>query len=376
MAKMAKKEEKALGLDADKPGKTLLLMGTEAVARGALEAGAGVATAYPGTPSSELVDRLAKVAEKFNMYVEWSVNEKVALEIAGAASFAGVRAITAMKQNGLNVVLDFLSGLAYTGINKGLVLMLGDDAGGISSSNEQDSRHIARMLDLPLLEPATFQEAKDMTRWAFELSERFLTPCVLRSVTRILHARGNVTLGELPGTTPRAAFDTGKTYAPAMGFIPKIHADIHKNLEKIREVNETSPFNWYTGPQKPELLVITAGTGWFYTTEAIELLSARKRVGNTEAGHNLAAPQQTYRQTYAPGRKDPHCRGSRRLPGGEHQGVCPRSHTRQGLDDPGQADGPSRPLWRKQSRYSDQGAFAGPRDKISSKKTVVSEDEH
>ena len=128
---MSKKEEKATGIDLDKPGKRLLLMGSEAIARGALEAGIGVATAYPGTPSSEIIDRLAKVADEFNMYVEWSVNEKVAMEIAGAASFAGVRAVAAMKQNGVNVVLDFLSNAAYTGVNAGLVLVVGDDPGAL-----------------------------------------------------------------------------------------------------------------------------------------------------------------------------------------------------------------------------------------------------
>lgn len=287
---MAKREEKMLGIDADEPGRAVLLMGVEAIARGALEAGVGVATAYPGTPSSELIDRLSKVAKKFNMYVEWSINEKVALEIAGAASISGVRAITAMKQNGLNVALDFLSGLTYTGINKGLVLMLGDDAGALSSSNEQDSRHIAKMLDLPLLEPATYQEAKDIAKWAFELSEKFSTVCILRSTTRILHGRGNVTLGELPDAKAEAVFDTSRPYAPMITLITKIHANLHKNLEKISRVYEASPFNGYLGPDNPELLVITSGTGWFYAAEAVKLLSAQKRVGILKLGTTWPLP--------------------------------------------------------------------------------------
>ena len=287
---MAKGEEKTLGIDADSPGKTVLLMGVEAIARGALEAGVGVATAYPGTPSSELIDRLSKVAKKFNMYVEWSINEKVALEIAGAASLSGVRAITAMKQNGLSVALDFLSGLTYTGVGKGLVLMVGDDAGALSSSNEQDSRHIARMLDVPLIEPATYQEAKDMARWAFELSEKFSTVCMLRNTTRILHGRGNVTLGELPGTRPNAVFDTSRSYAPDITLVTKIHANLHNNLKKIGRVYDASPFNWYAGPQNPELLVITSGTGWFYSSEAVKLLSAKNRVGILKLGTTWPLP--------------------------------------------------------------------------------------
>ena len=289
---MSKREKRAPGIDLDRPNQALLLMGNEAIARGALEAGVGVATAYPGTPSSEIIDRLAKVAKQFNMYVEWSINEKVALEIAGAASYSGIRAISAMKQNGLNVVLDFLSGLAYTGVNQGLVLVLGDDAGGLSSSNEQDSRHIAKMLDLPLLEPATFQEAKDMTRWAFQLSEEISSPCLLRSVTRILHARGNVTLGELPKARPQAMFDNSKTYAPPMGMIPKVHANQHKNLEKIRQIYEASSFNGYVGPNDPGLLIITSGTGWVYSMEAVKLLSAQKAVGILKLGTTWPLPKQ------------------------------------------------------------------------------------
>ncbi len=126
----------------------------------------------------------------------WSVNEKVAMEVATAASFAGVRAIVAMKQNGVNVASDFLMNLNLTGTKAGLVLMACDDPSALSSTNEQDSRPFAKWADLPLLEPATFQEAKDMTRWAFEVSEEISNACMMRTVTRVSHARGDVELGE------------------------------------------------------------------------------------------------------------------------------------------------------------------------------------
>ena len=274
----------------DEPGFTTLLMGNEAIARGVLEAGAKVACAYPGTPSSEIIDRLAKVADEFNMYVEWSVNEKVAMEIAGAASFAGVRAVAAMKQNGVNVVLDFLSNAAYTGVNAGLVLVVGDDPGALSSSNEQDSRQVAKILDLPLLEPATFQEAKDMTKWAFELSETISNVCIVRGVTRIMHARGNVTLGELPDLHPKAKYDTSKIYAPPPGAAAKSHALLHENLKKLRDLYETSPFNWYVGPENPRLLIVACGTGWVYSKEAVKLLSAEKAVGILKLGATWPLP--------------------------------------------------------------------------------------
>ncbi len=279
-----------MGIEADEPGKVHLLMGNEAIARGALEAGVGVAAAYPGTPSSEVIATLGKAANSRGLYVEWSVNEKVALEVAAAAALSGVRAIAAMKQNGLNVALDFLANLALTGVNDGLVLMVGDDPGGLSSTNEQDSRHIARALDLPLLEPATFQEAKDMTKWAFEISEALGDVCMVRSVTRISHARGNVTLGELPSVQRRAHFDTTKSYAGIGGMADKLHRALHEKTEKILALYESSPFNFYLGPEKPELLVAACGSGWLYAMEAVRTLALEKRVGVLKLGTTWPLP--------------------------------------------------------------------------------------
>jgi len=182
----------------DEPGKELLLMGNEAIARGALEAGVKVCAAYPGTPSSEIIASLSEVARDLDIYVEWSVNEKVSLEVAASAAFSGLRAICAMKQNGLNVASDFLLNLNLIGVEGGLVLVTCDDPSCHSSTNEEDSRVFAKIADLPLLEPATFQEAKEMATWAFTISEDIRNVCMIRGVTRISHARGNVTLGKLP----------------------------------------------------------------------------------------------------------------------------------------------------------------------------------
>lgn len=281
-----------MGIDADEPGSLQLLMGNEAIARGAVEAGIGVATAYPGTPSSEVIATLAKVAKRLGLYVEWSINEKVAVEVAAAAALSGVRAITAMKQNGLNVALDFLANLALTGVNKGLVLMVGDDPGGLSSTNEQDSRHIARILDLPLLEPATFQEAKDMTKWAFELSEEISNVCMVRSVTRISHARGNVVLGELPTVEKLAHFDTSRSYAGIGGVAPKLHQTLHEKRGKVAAIFETSPFNSYMGPEIPDLLIVASGSGWLYSMEAVRTLSLERSVGVLKLGTTWPLPAQ------------------------------------------------------------------------------------
>lgn len=280
----------------DTPNVTRLLMGNEAIARGALEAGVAVAAAYPGTPSTEIVETLATAGEELNLYVEWSVNEKVALETAVAASFSGLRGLTAMKQNGLNVALDFLSNLSVTGIKGGLVLVVCDDPGAISSTNEQDSRYVAKGLDLPLLEPATFQEAKDMTKWAFELSEEISNVCIVRSVTRISHGRGNVRLGKLSRGSKQAHFDTsGKPYA-AIGMVSKRHKVLHQNLAKTMELYNSSPFNWYVGPRKPELLIVTCGSGWFYSLEAVKMLSLEKRVGILKLGTTWPLPKELVAQ--------------------------------------------------------------------------------
>jgi len=276
----------------DGPKTTQLLMGNEAIARGALEAGIGVAAAYPGNPSSEIIETLAKVAKERNLYVEWSVNEKVAMEVAAAASFSNVRALCAMKQNGLNVALDFLSNLNLTGAKSGLVLAVCDDPGAISSTNEQDSRHVAKALNLPLLEPATSQEAKDMAKWAFALSEEIANICILRSVTRISHARGKVVLGELPNVEKHAYFDISrKPYASVGETAPKLHQVLYRNLARIREIYESSPFNWYMGPENPELLIITCGSGWFYSIEAVRILSAVNSVGILKLGTTWPLPQ-------------------------------------------------------------------------------------
>ncbi|MDY6916427.1 MAG: thiamine pyrophosphate-dependent enzyme [Chloroflexota bacterium] len=286
------------GIDIDAPGTSQLFIGNEAIARGALEAGVGFAAAYPGTPSSEIMESLASVAGQMGMYAQWSVNEKVAMEAAAGASFAGVRAIASMKQNGVNVVSDFLSNLVMSGTGSGgLVLVSCDDPSAISSSNEQDTRPIAKWFDIPLLEPGTFQEAKDMTRWLFDLSEELGTLCMLRSVTRIAHARGTVKLGELPRKEHRAYFDQVHdtlSNAPTR-FMPVPsslrHALQHVRLEKAREKFESSPFNWYVGPDEAELLIITSGSCWLYSQEAVNALGVEDRVGILKLGTVWPLPE-------------------------------------------------------------------------------------
>ena len=281
------------------PGTAQLLMGNEAIARGALEAGIGFAAAYPGTPSSEIIGTLAEVAKEAGIYVEWSVNEKVALEAATAASFAGVRAIVAMKQNGLNVALDFLMGLGMTGTNAGLVLVTCDDPGALSSTEEEDSRPVAKWACLPLLEPATFQEEKDMTKWAFELSEALKTVCLLRGVTRTSHARGDVRIGESLPPNREAKFEAAVPLQYTSLPAPLKHGLAHQKMDRAREIFEDSPFNWYEGLEEPELLIVTCGSGWFYSLEAVEALGVEKTVGILKLGTTWPLPEKLVRRRLA-----------------------------------------------------------------------------
>ena len=279
------------------PAKTkVLFLGNEAIARGALEAGLTVATGYPGTPSSEVIESLASIAQERNLYVEWSVNEKVALEVAAAASFAGLRAVCVMKQNGVNVASDFLLHLTASGTRGGLVLVTCEDPGALSSVNEGESRYFARMLEIPLLEPSSFQEAKDLTKWAFELSEAIGNVVMLRSVTRMSHASGNVICGKLPAKSRRAKFDydgpvmdsrTGPMISTPVVAKHTLH---QKKLKGVEALFEKSPFNRYAGPAKPQLLIITSSACFLYSQEAIKMLGLHKKAGILKLGCTWPLP--------------------------------------------------------------------------------------
>ena len=279
------------------PARTqVLFMGNEAIARGALEAGLNVAAGYPGTPSSEIIESLAHVARERKLYVEWSTNEKVALEVAAAASFAGLRSMCVMKQNGVNVASDFLLHLTASGTRGGLVLVTCEDPGALSSVNEGESRYFARMLEIPLLEPSSFQEAKDLTKWAFELSEAIGNVVMLRSVTRMSHASGNVICGKLPAKSRRAKFDydgpvmdsrTGPMISTPVVAKHTLH---QKKLKGVEVLFEKSPFNRYAGPAKPQLLIITSSVCFLYSQEAIKMLGLHKKVGILKLGCTWPLP--------------------------------------------------------------------------------------
>jgi indolepyruvate ferredoxin oxidoreductase alpha subunit len=276
-------------ITADQPGKTYLMQGNEAIARGALEAGIRFAAAYPGSPSSEILSMLGHVASEGELYAEWSINETSALEACMGASFARVRALCVMKQNGLLVVGDALHTAALSGCKSGVVLVVADDPGAHSSTNEFDSRHQARSAGIPLLEPATFQEARDMVRDAFELSEQLQQIVMIRTVTRINHGRGNVVLKELPAhkTVPAPIGEWDRLIA--INWFRDLQLS---KLDQAQKIFEDSPFNSYQGPEQPEVLIITSGTGWFYSTEAVENLNLGSRAGILKLGTTWPLPEQ------------------------------------------------------------------------------------
>jgi indolepyruvate ferredoxin oxidoreductase alpha subunit len=279
-----------------KEGAEVLLMGNEAIARGALEAGVRVAAGYPGTPSSEIIETLSRFSEAGKLYVEWSTNEKVAMEVAAAASFAGLRSLCVMKQNGVNVASDFLLHLTGSGTRGGMILVTCDDPGALSSVNEGESRHFARLMEIPLLEPADFREAKEMTRWAFDLSEAIRNVVMVRSVTRMSHASGNIVLGPLPAVTVKAQFRCdGPVSDPDRG--PMISTPViqkhrlqQEKLRKAVALFEESPFNTYEGPETPELLIITSSACTLYSREAVSLLRAEERAAILKLGTTWPLP--------------------------------------------------------------------------------------
>ncbi len=252
--------------------KKKLMSGNEAIARGAFEAGVRFAAAYPGTPSTEILENAALYKE---IDAQWSSNEKVALEVGIGASLAGSRVLVAMKHVGVNVAADPLLTFAYTGVNGGLVLVAADDPGMHSSQNEQDSRHYARLAKIPMLEPADSQEAKDMVRAALELSEEFDTPVMLKSSTRISHSQTLVSLGDREDVPIKPYKKDIKKYVmiPAYGRLR--HAAVEERMNLLRGYAEDSTLNRIEWRDK-SIGVIAAGICYQYVREALPNASVLK----------------------------------------------------------------------------------------------------
>lgn len=242
-----------------------LMLGNVAIARGAYEAGVTVCASYPGTPSTEITENIAKYDE---IYSEWSPNEKVAGEVAIGASIGGARSITCMKHVGLNVVADPLFTASYTGVNGGLVFCVADDPGMHSSQNEQDSRHYAKASKIMMLEPSDSSECKEFTKLAFSLSEEFDTPVLVRLSTRVSHSQSLVE-EEPREEVPLKEYkkDIGK-YVMMPGNAKKRHVDVENRILKLKEYAETASINTVE-INSDKIGVITSGISYMYAKEAL-----------------------------------------------------------------------------------------------------------
>lgn len=248
-----------------------LLMGNEAIALGAIEAGVQVVTGYPGTPSTEALETIIRYADRCGIYTEWSSNEKVALETAAGAAYSGAKALVTMKQVGLNVASDPLMSLSYIGVKGSLVLLVADDPGPHSSQTEQDTRSFGHFANIPVLDPATPQEAYKLTKLAFKLSHEFEIPIILRTTTRVSHSCGDVEV-MVAEPTPVEAIDEGFVKDRRWTIFPKLTAERHPWLENVQEkLSERFselPFNSVLGSGK--IGIIASGVSALYVKEAIE----------------------------------------------------------------------------------------------------------
>lgn len=251
-----------------------LMLGNEAVARGAYEAGVRVAVAYPGTPSTEITENMAKYS-KDEVYCEWAPNEKVALEVAIGASMGGARAICCMKHVGVNVAADPLFTAAYTGVRGGLVLVAADDPGMHSSQNEQDSRFYARSAHVPMLEPADSAECREYVMRAFEISEKYDTPVMLRLVTRIAHARSLVEEGVRQEIPLKDYEKDIKKYVMMPGNAKGRHVVVEAREKKLEEEIDTLGFN-RVEMADTKVGVVCSGSAYQYVKEALPNASVLK----------------------------------------------------------------------------------------------------
>ncbi len=274
----------------DSPGEQIMLLGNEAIARGAVEAGVAFATTYPGTPSSEISLNLFQMSQESDLYFEYSTNEKVALEVAAAAANSGLRTFCMMKHVGLNVAADPLMTLAYVGVTAGMVILSADDPAMFSSQNEQDNRYYAKFGGFPMLEPSSVAEAKDMIKEAFELSESLGQPVLLRTTTRINHSNAFVTFGKIAPPMTQGRFIKDPHRCVTVPAVSRgLHVKLLDRLENATGMAESSPFNFIQGSGK--LGIITNGVSFHYAEDALKDLGVEDKTQILRLGFTNPLPE-------------------------------------------------------------------------------------
>ncbi len=279
----------------DSPGKEIMLLGNESIARGAIEAGVAFATTYPGTPSSEISLNLFQMSKESDLYFEYSTNEKVALEVAAAAAISGVRTMCMMKHVGLNVAADPLMTLAYLGVKGGLVVLTADDPYMFSSQNEQDNRYYGKFGGLPVLEPSSVREAKEMTKYAFELSEKVGEPVILRTTTRINHSSAFVDLGEMKKRETKGDFNRDPSrWVTVPAVARNLHVKLLENLDKTLAISENCKENFIKGEGK--LGIICNGVSYLYASDAVKDLNLDGKIKILRIGLSNPLPSKMIKQ--------------------------------------------------------------------------------
>ncbi len=273
----------------DSPGEQMLMLGNEAIARGAVEAGVAFGSTYPGTPSSEISLNLFQISQQSDLYFEYSTNEKVALEVAAGAANSGLRTMCMMKHVGMNVAADPLMTLAYVGVKGGLVILSADDPFMFSSQNEQDNRYYAKLSGLPMLEPSSVTEAKEMLIYAFDLSERLAEPVIFRTTTRINHSNAFVTLGEIRPLQTKGDFAKDPmNYVTVPAVSRQLHQRLLGNLEKAKEITESCEFNLSSG--QGAWGVICSGVSHAYVNDAVGDLGLNEQIRILRLGFTHPLP--------------------------------------------------------------------------------------
>ncbi|MCG8472425.1 MAG: indolepyruvate ferredoxin oxidoreductase subunit alpha [Desulfobacterales bacterium] len=274
----------------DNPGQKMLMLGNEAIARGAIEAGVAFTASYPGTPSSEISLNFFQMSKESDLYFQYSINEKVSVEVTAAAANCGVRSMCVMKHVGMNVAADALMTLAYVGVTAGLVILTADDPFMFSSQNEQDNRYYGKLAGLPVLEPSSVEEAKEMTTYAFELSEALGEPVILRTTTRINHSTGVVELGEMTPRKTKGYFIKDPMRCVTVPAVSRgLHVKLLQNLAKAEEMACASPLNKIEGEGR--FGVIANGVSYGYVKDGLAELHASDKAKILRIGFSNPMPK-------------------------------------------------------------------------------------
>ena len=256
---------------------------------GAIEAGVAFTSTYPGTPSSEISLQFFQISQESDLYFEYSTNEKIAMEVAAAAANCGVRSMCVMKHVGVNVAADVLMTLAYTGVKGGMVILSADDPFMFSSQNEQDNRYYAKLSGLPMVEPSSVAEAKDLIPYAFDLSEKLKEPVIVRTTTRINHSTGVVELGKMKQRVTQGDFTKDPlNLVPVPAVARKLHVKLLQNYDAARELAETSEYNFVDG--KGRWGIICNGVSYNYVSDALKELNLIEKVKVLRIGFSHPLP--------------------------------------------------------------------------------------